>query len=44
MGLKSGYVELGTGFKIMVPVLLTFSPMCKVLKLGFNSPLQLLAG
>ncbi len=27
----------------MAPALLTYSPTCKVLKLGFNSPLQLLA-
>ncbi len=27
----------------MAPALLTFSPTCKVLKLGLNSPLQLLA-
>ncbi len=41
-GSKSGYVKLATGF-YTAPALLTFSSTYKVLKLGFNSPLQLLA-
>ncbi len=43
IGSKSGYVELAPGFKWLQRYLITFSLMCKALKLGFNSLLQLLA-